>query len=429
MRKLQAREPRAPTSPRLLVLLLTLALVINYIDRGNLATAGPLLSDELKLSATELGTLLSAFYLAYASAMVPAGWFAERYGAKFALGLGFGLWSFATLLTGFAGGFVTILALRILLGLGESPIFPSTSKLIRSSVNSARLGIANGVTGFGYQIGPAVGTLVGGVLMSRIGWRAVFVFFGVLSLLWLIPWSRVTVHEYTTRRDTCSSEVPPLHAILRQRALWGASIGNFGNNYSFFFILAWLPTYLVKARGFSMDEMATIATPAYALSAVAAVVGGFGIDRWVRAGRSPNGAYKGLMALSYITGLATMIGIVSLPRTGSITCLCIYELFGGLASPCIFGVSQIFAGPGATARWVGVQNLCGNLAGILAPALTGVLVDLSGSYVSAFVVAAIANIVGCIGWVFVMPKVTPIRWEALAGSGRAVAISGVGGPS
>ena len=427
MRKLQAREARAPTSPRLLVLLLTLALVINYIDRGNLATAGPLLSDELKLSATELGTLLSAFYLAYASAMVPAGWFAERYGAKLALGLGFGLWSFATLLTGFAGGFVTILALRVLLGFGESPIFPSTSKLIRSSVDSSRLGIANGVAGFGYQIGPAVGTLVGGILMSRIGWRSVFVFFGVLSLLWLIPWSRVTVHECTTRRDTCSPEVPPLHAILRQRALWGASIGNFGANYSFFFILAWLPTYLVKARGFSMDEMATIATPAYALSAVAAVVGGFGIDRWVRAGRSPNGVYKGLMMLSFITGLATLVGIVSLPATGSITCLCIYELFGGLASPCIFGVSQIFAGPGATARWVGVQNLCGNLAGILAPALTGVLVDLSGSYVWAFIVAAIANIVGCIGWVFVMPKVTPIRWEGLAGSGRAVAMGGVGG--
>jgi MFS family permease len=428
MRTLQAREARASTSPRLLVSLLTLALVINYIDRGNLATAGPLLSDELKLSATELGTLLSAFYLAYASAMVPAGWFAERYGAKFVLGLGFGLWSLATLLTGFAGGFVTILALRILLGLGESPMFPSTSKLIRSSVDSARLGIANGVASFGYQIGPAVGTLVGGVLMSRIGWRAVFVFFGVLSLLWLIPWSRVTVHEITTR-DNRSPEVPPLPAILRQRALWGASIGNFGSNYSFFFILAWLPTYLVKARGFSMDEMATIATPAYALSAVAAVVGGFGIDRWVRAGRSPNGAYKGLMALSYIIGLATMVGIVSLPRTGSITCLCIYELFGGLASPCLFGVSQIFAGPGATARWVGVQNLSGNLAGILAPVLTGVLVDWSGSYVSAFVVAALANIVGYIGWVFVMPKVTPIRWEALAGSRHAVAMGGVSGPS
>jgi MFS family permease len=428
MRTLQDREPHAPTSPRQLVFLLTLALVINYIDRGNLATAGPLLSEELKLSGTQLGTLLSAFYVAYASTMVPAGWFADRYGARLALGLGFGLWSLATLLTGFAGGFLTILALRLLLGFGESPVFPSTSKLIRSSVEPARIGIANGVIGFGYQIGPAVGTLVGGLLMTRIGWRAVFVLFGALSLLWLIPWSGITVHERTTRRDAGCSEVVPFGAILRQRALWGASIGNFGVNYSFFFTLAWLPTYLVKARGFSMDEMATIATPAYALCAVAAVVGGFGIDRWVRAGRSPNAAHKGLMALSYITGIATMVGIVLLPRTGSIACLFVYEFFGGLASPCIFAVAQIFAGPGATARWVGVQNLCGNLAGILAPALTGILVDLSGSYVSAFVVAGIANVVGFIGWLFVMPKVTPIHWDTVA-RGRSVALGGVGGPS
>src|SRR5271163_1944039 len=93
---------RAPTSPRQLVFLLTLAFVISYADRGNLATAGPLLSDELKLSSTELGTLLSAFYLAYASAMVPAGWLADRYGARRVLGFGVALWSGATLLTGFA---------------------------------------------------------------------------------------------------------------------------------------------------------------------------------------------------------------------------------------------------------------------------------------------------------------------------------------
>jgi len=419
-----ARSPvlRASTPPRQLVFLVTLVLVISYVDRGNLATAGPLLSDELKLSPTEFGELLSAFYFAYASAMVPAGWLADRYGAHLVLGCGVALWSAATLLTGLAGGFVTILVLRLVLGLGESGVFPSASKLIRSNVDSSRIGIATGVMSFGYQIGPAIGTLAGGLLMARFGWRATFMLFGLLSLLWLLPWSRVRVREHTTREALGTAEVPPFRAILRQRALWGTSIGSFGLAYSFFFVLAWLPTYLVKARGYSMDRMTTVATAGYALGAAMAVIGGFGIDYWVRGGRSHNAILKGLMATNYVIALATMTGTALLPIGGSIACLYVFNFFGGLASPCLYTAPQIFAGPGAVGRWVGVQNLCTNLAGILAPALTGVLVDASGSYVSAFVIAGLTNVVGFVGWILVMPPVTPIRWQ-LAGGRKAAAES------
>jgi MFS family permease len=408
------RRALEPTSPNQVVFLLTLALLINYIDRGNLATAGPLLLNELKLSPTQLGTLLSAFYLAYAAAMVPAGWLADRYGAKMVLGFGVAIWSIATFLTGFVSGFASLLVLRLLLGLGESPIMPGTSKLIRTRVGSGRIGFANGVVGFGYQIGPAVGTFAGGLLMAHLGWRPVFVMFGALSLLWLLPWARVQINEETSRGRGESAEAPRFGAILRQRALWGASLGSFGLNYSFFFTLAWLPTYLVKARGFSMDEMARIAAPAYALCAVTAVIGGLWIDRCARVDGSSSGAQKWLMVLGYLSSLFAMVGMALLPRNGSIACLYVYELFSGLASPCLYAAAQIFAGPGATARWVGIQNLCGILPGILAPALTGALIDASGSYVSAFVVAGVANVIGFVGWVLVMPRVAPVEWKSLA---------------
>jgi MFS family permease len=403
-----------PTSPKQVVFLLTLALLINYIDRGNLATAGPLLLNELKLSPTQLGTLLSAFYITYAAAMVPAGWLGDRYGAKMVLGFGVALWSVATFLTGFVNSFASLLALRLLLGLGESPIMPGTSKLIRTRVASGRIGIANGITGFGYQIGPAVGTFAGGLLMARLGWRPVFALFGALSLLWLLPWARVQISEETHLGSGQSAGAPQFGPILRQRALWGASLGNFGMNYSFFFVLAWLPTYLVKARGFSMDEMAQIAAPAYALSAVSAVIGGLWIDRCARVEGSSSGALKWLMVLGYLSSLLAMVGMALLPRNGSVASLYIFEIFSGLASPCLYAAAQVFAGPSATARWVGIQNLCGILPGILAPALTGVIVDTSGSYVSAFVVAGVANVIGFIGWVLVMPRVAPIAWKSLA---------------
>ena len=145
----QRAAPRVPTASRRLVLLLSAALFINYVDRGNLATAAPLIQDQMHLSATQLGLLLSAFYYSYVLAMVPAGWLAERLGAHRVLGVGVALWAVSTFLTGFAGGFVSLLLLRLMLGLGESAGFPCSSKLVAVAVEPARIGMANGMMAFG----------------------------------------------------------------------------------------------------------------------------------------------------------------------------------------------------------------------------------------------------------------------------------------
>jgi len=120
---------RAATSPATLVVLVSTAVFITYVDRGTLATAAPLMQDELHLSASQLGILLSAFYYSYALVMAPVSWLVERCGAPRMLAVGVVLWSVATLATGFANSFATILALRLLLGLGESPAFPAASKV------------------------------------------------------------------------------------------------------------------------------------------------------------------------------------------------------------------------------------------------------------------------------------------------------------
>ena len=172
--------------------------------------------------------------------------------------------------------------------------------------------------------------------------------------------------------------------ILRERGLWGASLGHFSSNYNFYFILAWLPQYLVTVRGFSIQIMAGIAGGAYLINAIAAFIGGWAIDRWIRAGGSLNRIYKGIMGLSHVASIAAMAGMALLPVKGSIACLFVYEIVLGLASPGVFAIPQIMAGPKAAGRWVGVQNTCGNLAGVLAPAITGVLIDATGSFTSAF---------------------------------------------
>jgi cyanate permease len=213
---------------------------------------------------------------------------------------------------------------------------------------------------------------------------------------------------------------PTFTRILRERGLWGASLGHFSSNYNFYFILAWLPEYLVSVRGFSMQVMAGVAGVAYLINAISALVSGWAIDRWVRAEGSISRTYKGVMALSHVISIAAMAGMVLLPVRGSVACLFAYEVVLGLASPGVFAIPQIMAGPTAAGRWVGVQNTCGNVAGILAPLLTGVLVDATGSFASAFALAGLVNVLGVVGWVLILPKIAPLRWDT-EGAMRAAA--------
>jgi MFS family permease len=408
----QRERLRVPTASTRLVLLLSTVLFINYVDRGNLATAAPLIQHELHLSNTQLGFLLSAFFYTYVVAMTPVGWLGERYGAHRILGAGAAIWAVATLLTGFAGGFVSLLLLRLMLGVGESAGFPCSSKLVAVAVEPARIGTANGLMAFGYLMGPSIGTIVGGLLMSYVGWRPVFMLFGALSLLWLWPWSRVTVAEPPSRGASSVAESPTFAQILRERGLWGASLGHFASNYNLYFILAWLPVYLVSVRGFSMQAMAGVAGLAYLINAIAALASGWAVDRWVRAGGSVSGIYKGIMALSHVASIAAIGGMVLLPVKGSVACLFAYQVVLGAASPGVFAIPQIMAGPKAAGRWVGVQNTCGNFAGILAPVITGILVDATGNFTSAFALAGLVNVLGVVGWVFILPRISPLRWEA-----------------
>jgi MFS family permease len=384
---------------------------INYIDRGNLATAAPIMQDQLRLSASQLGILLSAFYYGYVICMPAMGWLAERYGAKRVLAAGVVIWSVATLTTGFAGSFVTLLALRVLLGIGESVAFPCASKVLAHAVEVSRLGVANGVLSFGYLLGPAVGTLLGGYLMTVFGWRPVFIVFGAVSLLWLWPWSRIHIGRATATKPLSVDSRPSFAQILQRRELWGASLGHFASNYGYYFIVSWLPFYLIKSRGFSMGSMVAIASWAYLLNALSALVMGWLADRWIRAGRSPTIVYKGIMAANHLAGIACMIGMVMLPGAGSIAALFLFEIVSGCSYPGLFAIPQILAGPRASARWVGVQNAAGNVAGLIAPAITGILVDQTGLFDVAFAIAAGVNVLGLIGWVFMLGRIAPIQWE------------------
>jgi len=383
------------------LLLLTLALLISYIDRGNMATAETLLSGQLQLSPKQMGVLLSSFYFTYVLAMIPAGYLAERYGAKSILAAGFAVCS----------GFITLLLCRLLLGIGESATFPSMSKLLASTSPPEQLGRANGIASVGYLLGPAVGTLIGGAIMVRYGWRPSFLLFGGMALLWIWPWLRTTIRE--PRLLESPQAGPSWGQLLRQRGLWAASLGHFAGNYTFYFVLNWLPDYLDRERGLSLSSMSMVTGAAYLLNAVGAYSAGILVDRWNRRSGSVSVIYKSLMALNHVAALACMLGLYALPIRPAIGCLFVYQFIVGLASPGCFAIPQVMAGAAGTARWVGVQNMFGNFAGILAPSITGYLLGSSGSFGHAFLIAGLVNILGILGWIVLLPRVEPVRWSPL----------------
>jgi MFS family permease len=395
------------------VALLTLAAFINYVDRGNLATAGPLIQDQLGLSSTQLGVLLAAFFWSYAPAQLPAGWLAERLDPRRVLAGGLAIWGVATALTGLVNGFIPLFLLRLTLGVGESAMYPASFKILAVEASAGQKGRANGFLASGQLLGPAVGTLAGGLLMAWLGWRAVFILFGCASLLWLWPWLTT---RYPAGRahslEAASKEGPSTALILRRRELWGSCLAQFCGTYTLYLVLSWLPVYLVRTHGFSMAQMAPIGAGVYVLSAAASVLAGWATDR-----RLMKGAAAGDVRIRAMTGGLALVTVCLLACTQANTAGALLALAGcglgiGIYTPALFASPQILAGPRATGRWFGIQNCLGNLAGMSAPVVTGVVVDRTGSFAFAFAIAAILAILGILALLLIVRRIEPIDWDA-----------------
>ncbi len=424
---MKSRDDTGPPDPEAtgisvrVVGLLALAAFINYVDRGNLATAGPLIRDELALSNAQLGTLLSAFFWCYAPAQPLVGWLAERFDARVVLAVGLAVWGGATVLTGLSTGFVTLLVLRLMLGLGESVMYPASFKLLACDARDDQRGRANGLLAAGQSLGPAFGTLIGGLLMARLGWRAVFIATGFVSLLWLWPWLRTPRSGARSPASSSLQADPHWLELLRNRELWGSCVGQFCETYSLYLVLSWLPVYLVKARGFSITEMAQMGAGIYAVYAITSLITGWGSDRWRMAGATANRVRK----TALITGLIVIAGCLVFCSVagpiGSVLALVGCGVGFGVATPAIFATAQTLAGPAAAGRWMGVQNLVGNLAGIIAPVITGIAVDRTGSFSAGFVIAAVVALVGIVAYGVIVRRIEPIDWPVHGTLGAAAA--------
>ncbi|HYO83121.1 MAG TPA: MFS transporter [Bryobacteraceae bacterium] len=396
-----------------LLVLLVASIFINYIDRANLSIAAPMLAEELALTPGQLGLLFGSFFWTYALLQLfgIAGWFADRYPVGWVFAWGFVIWTLATAASGIVTGFAALYAMRLILGAGESIAYPCYSKIIAGDIPATHRGLANALIDAGSKLGPALGTLLGGYMAAQLGWRMFFVVLGVGSLVWLIPWLRYMPRGGASdTRDIATA--PRTGAILSQRSAWGTFLGHFCGNYYWFFLLTWLPTYLVKERGYSMEGMARVGGFAYFAIAAATIVAGWFSDRWIASGATVTKVRKTIV-VGGLLGSTIILPVAAVQDLHvSIVLLLLACVSFGVYVSNHWAITQTLSGPLAAGRWTSIQNGVGNLSGIVAPWLTGVVVERTGSFHLAFVAAAAVALTGALLWGMAVGPVKEVAWPA-----------------
>jgi MFS transporter, ACS family, D-galactonate transporter len=393
------------------LLLLAVCVLINYVDRGNLSIAAPVLQKELDLSASQLGLLLGAFFWSYTAMQFVSGWLVDRFEVTYVIAAGYFLWTFSTAATAVVHGFVMLLFMRLLLGIGESVTFPSCSKILANNLPEHRRGFANGLLMAGIRLGPAIGVIGAGPLIAKYGWRPVFIGLGLIGFLWLPLWFKWTPERTHVAKQRFSG--PGTAAILAQRSFWGAAIGHFSINYLFYFMLTWLPYYLVHARGLSMQEMVRPAFIYYLTDATSAGVWGWVADLWMRRGASATLVRKFFMAASTVICVIATTGCALAGPHAYFSWLLADGVGCGMMAVGVYAYAQTLAGPKAAGKWTGLQNGFGNFAGFFGPALTGFVVDATGSFFAPFAITVAVLIIGGIAWVFIVGPLQEVNWGAL----------------
>ncbi len=391
------------------LVLLAICVLINYVDRGNLSVAAPLLKRELGLSASQLGILFAAFFTTYTAMQFVVGWLIDRFDVNRILATGFLVWSLATATTGLLRGFALLLTMRLILGVGESVAVPASSKILARHLPEHHRGLASGVVMSALRCGNAVGTFGAGFLMAKFGWRPVFVGIGLVSLLWLPAWTRWMPRNASFVPDS-AMPAPGFAEIFKQKSFWGTSAGQFCCNYLFYFMITWLPTYLMLERHLSMAAMARVAGMYYSVDAASAIATGLLQDFGVRKGLTATVVRKSAMALGFSIAAVAVLGCaVAGPQT-YLYWLMAAGIGCGMTSPGIFTFCQTLAGPHAVGKWYGAQNGFSNLAGVVGPALTGFVVQGTGNFVMPFAITSLLCVVGGLAWVFLVGPVEQINW-------------------
>jgi sugar phosphate permease len=416
--------------------MLVLAGVINYVDRATLAVANLLIRQDLGLSIADMGYLLSAFLWAYAFSQLPTGAMVDKLGPRLLLTCGLALWSLAQFLGGLVQGFGQFFGARVLLGVGEAPQFPTGARVVRDWFNPRDRGLATGIFNCASSLGTAIAVPLLTFLMLSFGWRVMFMIMGVAGLamaaIWYFSYRNPTDVALSAEENVYRTQGDPpgqrtqvtlreWKQLFRFRTTWGMILGYFGCIYLTWIYTAWLPGYLEIERHMSVKFTGFAAAVPFAWGVVGGLLGGYIVDFLLRRGVSPVksrripaaialcGTAACTVAAAFVTSNALAIAFISA------SLFLVY-----VTSTCAWALSSVAAPTNCTASIGAMQNFGGYLGGALAPTVTGLIVQQTGSFVPALVVGALIGVASAGSYLFIVDQpITAADIDAVSQDGAA----------
>jgi len=400
------------------VFLFTLTL-INYVDRVSLSVASHALKEEFGISPIAMGYLFSSFVWLYFVALIPMGYLVGRYGPKQVNSYGIGVWSVATVCTAFATGFASLISCRLIMGAGEATTYPAGARVVRDWMPVKERGMATAVFHSGSLVGPAVGAIGFGWLISAFGWRIAFVVAGAIGFVWLAAWLKWYQHPSkapwlsaeeraeiladtpTAAARTAQGPALGFKGLVRSKTMWAIGLSHGCAVYATYFFLTWLPTYLQAEKGLTVMTSAMYTAIPYLGAAVLVMLIGRVSDMLV----GPQAAAKGgrrfvvgavlvaSSAIFLVPMLTSTWAILTVITLSLATCASAISLNLSLVNDLVRSSQDV----GTAAGFI---TAAGNLFGLLAPIATGYLVANTGGFAMAFTVMGALLIVGALLSVF-----------------------------
>jgi MFS transporter, ACS family, D-galactonate transporter len=411
---LVAWSPSGISNPRrwTIVGLLFTATVINYLDRGTLSVALPMIAAELSLSAFQKGLLLWSFFTFYSVMQIPVGWLVDRLDLRWFYAGMFTLWCVSCGLMGLAGSLAMLIALRVLLGVGESIFLAGGNRIVSILFPPMDRGLPTGLFDSGTRIGLAVGTPIIAFLILRFGWRWMFALVGIGSLVWLIPWFIVfPTHDKFKATATQAAAAPAhpgkRHWITFNRDLLGLCLGFFCFGYNWYLLVTWLPDYLMQVRHLSILKAGFSAAVPFLVFAASEALGGWIADRLIHRGWDETRTRKGIVTFAFSMGLL-LIPATQAHRPETAILLVAGASLVGLSAANLLVILQRCAPPDEIGAWTGMQNGIGNLGGI-SSLVMGFLIGRTGSYVPGFVLGPVVLMSGLLAYWFIVGKLRPVQ--------------------
>lgn len=413
-----------PTRARLgILILITLATMLNYLDRSVMGVAKPDLVAELHISPEVMGLIFSAFSWTYALAQIPGGLVLDKLGSRLTYALSLGLWSLATLLHGMMSSVAGLMGARLALGLAEAPCFPANSRILSTWFPQAERARANSVYSVGQYVGLGLMIPVLTWISATYGWRSLFYIFGGIGIIFAFIW-HAAYREPHESKSVNQAELDYIEAggglasksaniafswsnvgkLIRKRQIAGASIGQFCGNSTLVFFLTWFPSYLADERGMDWIKSGFAASLPYIAASVGVLFGGYISDRIIRQTGSATIGRKlpiivGLLmtsvmiAANYVESNTTVIIIMSIAFFGQGMVNLGWTLVSDVAPKEMIGLTG------------GIFNFCANLAGIVTPLVIGFVVGATGSFYGALAYIGALGLIGAGAYIFIVGEV------------------------